>query len=455
MEKTTNRRHPHHDIALAAASAYGDWIPPKGYETIARFEDGKTGFKGVVLENRKDGSRIYSIAGTEDMKDAKADWVRGANQFKSGPARKMVLEAAKAARLGLRVTFTGHSLGGGLAEAMAHESEKALERWRKSEEFQREPAKISSVSWNGIGGKSMLEKAGESYDEKAARKVNSYAYKVDRDLVHGFGEHIGEERILPADALNAKASTVIAAGFAGTAEGIISHPIGAVLKVLDTGVLGRFGDEFPETVIPEKVPEEEPKRFEKSRPGGLNGLLRSIQEDARQSRERGQSKVPVVKKGVDLGKGAAVAPAPDQPPASRAAAPTKPADGLDRLQKLFGRPFEHLVQTAQGRVPVDDPAILHADEIDSLMASSAYRQSLHPQAEKTRATVGQWHEATYPGAAQHDDTGRMTRPPRRARPQSAPSWIRDHGPLSLQGPERDTLIGALIPGGRRKPRKRV
>ena len=197
-------------------------------------------------------------------------------------------------------------------------------------------------------------------------------------------------------------------------------------------------------------------------PGGLKSIDRAVEHGVRQSRERGQPKASPEKKapagfrdpatgdrsGVEIH-------APDQPPASRAAAPTRPVTGLDRLQKLFGRPFEHLVQTAQGRVPVDDPAILHADEIDSLMASSAYRQSLHPQAEKTRATVGQWYEATYPGAAQHDDTGRMTRPPRRARPQSAPSWIRDHGPLSFQGPERDTLIGALIPGSRRKPRKRV
>ena len=226
-------------------------------------------------------------------------------------------------------------------------------------------------------------------------------------------------------------------------KGFVSNPVGYVRDVAKASKtlgqsLGHLSDELdrnffgwleeidrsrasgakpPRKPVP---PLSEPEKT--TPPGGLKSIDRAVEHGARQS---------------------------------RAAAPTKPADGLDRLQKLFGRPFEHLVQTAQGRVPVDDPAILHADEIDSLMASSAYRQSLHPQAEKTRATVGQWHEATYPGAAQHDDTGRMTRPPRRARPQSAPSWIRDHGPLSLQGPERDTLIGALIPGGRRKPRKRV
>ena len=76
--------------------------------------------------------------------------------------------------------------------------------------------------------------------------------------------------------------------------------------------------------------------------------------------------------------------APTAPVAAPARPPAKPETGLDRLQALFGRPFEHLVQTSRGRVPVDDPAVLHVDEIDALMAAPAYRQSLHPQAEKTR-----------------------------------------------------------------------
>ena len=151
--------------------------------------------------------------------------------------------------------------------------------------------------------------------------------------------------------------------------------------------------------------------------------------------------------------------APPSPKPNRTEAPpekrtqAKPATGLDRLQALFGRPFEHLVQTSRGRVPVDDPAVLHADEIDALMAAPAYRQSLHPQAEKTRATVGRWFEATYPGPAQYDATGRMIRAPRRERPAAAPSWIRDQGALSLEGVERSALTGAPIPGGGRRRRK--
>ena len=151
--------------------------------------------------------------------------------------------------------------------------------------------------------------------------------------------------------------------------------------------------------------------------------------------------------------------APPSPTPNRTEAPpekrtqAKPATGLDRLQALFGRPFEHLVQTSRGRVPVDDPAVLHVDEIDALMAAPAYRQSLHPQAEKTRATVGRWFEATYPGPAQYDATGRMIRAPRRERPAAAPSWIRDQGALSLEGAERSALTGAPIPSRRRrKPR---
>ncbi len=110
--------------------------------------------------------------------------------------------------------------------------------------------------------------------------------------------------------------------------------------------------------------------------------------------------------------------------------------GLDRLQDLFGRPFQHLVKTASGRVPVDDPAILHVDEIDALMTSSAYRQSVHPQYEKTQNSVKKWFEATYPGPVQYDATGRMIRQPRRDRPASAPSWIQGMDAMSLRGRKR-------------------
>ena len=54
---------------------------------------------------------------------------------------------------------------------------------------------------------------------------------------------------------------------------------------------------------------------------------------------------------------------------------------------------------------------------------------------------------------QYDDTGRMVRPPRRERPASAPSWVRDMDAMSLRGPERDILTGVPIPGGRRLRRK--
>ena len=127
------------------------------------------------------------------------------------------------------------------------------------------------------------------------------------------------------------------------------------------------------------------------------------------------------------------APEPAPPPARPR---NKPVTGLDRLQDLFGRPFQHLVKTASGRVPVDDPAILHVDEIDALMTSSAYRQSVHPQYEKTQNSVKKWFEATYPGPVQYDATGRMIRQPRRDRPASAPSWIQGMDSMSLRGRKR-------------------
>ena len=116
--------------------------------------------------------------------------------------------------------------------------------------------------------------------------------------------------------------------------------------------------------------------------------------DAAGAGPQGRGATPAPQKGAG--------PAAPTPPPARP--PDKPVTGLDRLQYLFGRPFQHLVKTASGRVPADDPAILHVDEIDALMTSSAYRQSLHPQFEKTQNTVRRWFEAAYPGPAQYDDT---------------------------------------------------
>ncbi|WP_406845496.1 DUF6443 domain-containing protein [Flavobacterium soyae] len=97
----------------------GGWKPSTAMSNL-NYRNEKTGFKSALYERTVDGKTeyTYATAGTEDGKD----WKNNATQLAGASEQySQSVGNAKALEKGLdgEITFTGHSLGGGLAEANA------------------------------------------------------------------------------------------------------------------------------------------------------------------------------------------------------------------------------------------------------------------------------------------------------------------------------------------------
>lgn len=139
------------DYALLAAGAYDDIrlreqkqspIPANWTELPEYAISGSgalasvigSGFSGKVYRNAT-GEIVISFAGTEfDLSVGGAiDWTGGNVPLAIGARSQQALDAAQLyervkADLGDNITFTGHSLGGGLASLMATRTCSALEK---------------------------------------------------------------------------------------------------------------------------------------------------------------------------------------------------------------------------------------------------------------------------------------------------------------------------------------
>ncbi|SHG48719.1 RHS repeat-associated core domain-containing protein, partial [Flavobacterium defluvii] len=97
----------------------GGWKPSNAMSNL-NYNNEKTGFKSALYERTVDGKTeyTYATAGTEDGKD----WKNNGTQLAGASEQyNQSVGNAKALEKGLdgEITFTGHSLGGGLAEANA------------------------------------------------------------------------------------------------------------------------------------------------------------------------------------------------------------------------------------------------------------------------------------------------------------------------------------------------
>lgn len=117
------------EAAAMAAHVYGDkkddiliggWKVSKrdfGKDVVLEHKD--SGFKSQIYERTVDGNTeyVYATAGTEDGKDWKTNVLQvvGASQQHSLSAKNAKEIASQLENTGEELTFTGHSLGGGLA----------------------------------------------------------------------------------------------------------------------------------------------------------------------------------------------------------------------------------------------------------------------------------------------------------------------------------------------------
>ncbi|MFP5386111.1 MAG: lipase family protein [Bacteriovoracia bacterium] len=203
--------------------------PPEGYKVSKYYGHNpescyQTGFKGALFTSVDGKHVVFSITGTEgsdtysngkkretyisqksalgglfgggskptvvSAKDKdKEDWfpVTGSKQFSTSCAREMIRDAIDIAKKeGKKITFTGHSLGGAVAQGMAYRVQQSL----LGEEKEFPP--VEAVTFMGVGGRGLVKPV----DEKVASSVDSISYVSLGDIVSGFGVHMGEIREL-------------------------------------------------------------------------------------------------------------------------------------------------------------------------------------------------------------------------------------------------------------------
>jgi len=174
--------------------------PPEGYTPERIWNDETTGFKAVLyLAANGDGTfrSIVAFTGTEDGQDAIADLTLGWNQWDEN--RDSIF--SELARIDLtELIFTGHSLGGALAQYAAYEY--------LTDKYATPVANFSLVTFNALGGLTGLEANVTDYDPGALPLFDSAHFVVDGDFVSRLGDgHLGGdvyllERVATGDYFN-------------------------------------------------------------------------------------------------------------------------------------------------------------------------------------------------------------------------------------------------------------
>jgi hypothetical protein len=166
---------------------------PEGYQFYSFFSEPEAGMKYMLLKPIDDDSNkpyVLSIAGTQSLLDWIADLDLGRAQLlKLNRLLKMFTTCqfldSKGVPLAARgLIVTGHSLGGGLAQAIAYRIQKA--RLDKN----LTAMQIDLITFNGFGGRTLIEKD-EKYNEDVERLIRARNYFVDGDLVSRIGVHVG------------------------------------------------------------------------------------------------------------------------------------------------------------------------------------------------------------------------------------------------------------------------
>lgn len=166
---------------------------PKGYQFYSYFSEPEAGMKYMLLKPTDDDINkpyILAIAGTQSLLDWIVDVELG---------RAQLLKLSRLVRLfstcqyldshgqplashGLIVT--GHSLGAGLAQAVAYTIQKSRI------DSSLTAMSVDLVTFNGFGGRSLIEKD-EVFDERIPQLLRARNYWVEGDLVSRIGVHIG------------------------------------------------------------------------------------------------------------------------------------------------------------------------------------------------------------------------------------------------------------------------
>lgn len=166
---------------------------PDGYELYFFFADPDAGLKYMVLQPLNDGRPwILGVAGTQTTLDWIQDLDLGRKQIERiGRIRALFttcqyLDPAGRPLASHAWIFAGHSLGGGIAQAIAYDVQKARVGAGLN------PLSLRLVTFNGFGARSLFP----DYDERLARTMRIANFFVQGDEVSRIGEHIGPTYVL-------------------------------------------------------------------------------------------------------------------------------------------------------------------------------------------------------------------------------------------------------------------
>jgi hypothetical protein len=168
----------------------------------------KSGFKAIQLKPKFSWKkyRVFAIAGTEfnnqsfenssltnnvksRFRDVVSDINFGKPQLECDEAKEFIKDAEEIVALNHLskedVVITGHSLGGGLSQAVGYLLQKKINETASK-------SSVHVISWNGFGAKETLELLlGKStFDSSTAKQVHGVAYYNKNDLVSRIGTHI-------------------------------------------------------------------------------------------------------------------------------------------------------------------------------------------------------------------------------------------------------------------------
>lgn len=167
-------------------------IAVDGFAVVESIDIGATGLKVVIYESvNASGTKdfIIAFAGTENLQDAAADINLGLSQWSEDVRNRITSFVRDNAAYG-RIHFTGHSLGGALAQYAAYDAKVAS----RNEAFDLD---LSLTTFNALGGEAGLQqRLGDAYDpsilDAEAANGDVAHYFVDGDLISRLGDgHLG------------------------------------------------------------------------------------------------------------------------------------------------------------------------------------------------------------------------------------------------------------------------
>jgi hypothetical protein len=172
-------------------------IQSRGSQIPNPYINAESGLKFMIMAPKAGGTGpwILAIAGTQTV----ADWLMDLDLGRLQLQRMALLfelfttcNQTGADNLAIPAhdfIITGHSLGGGLAQAFAYQMQVARR------EANLMPLRMELVTFNGFGAQPLVRKFG-AYDSAIVQSLNAVNYYVHGDVVSRIGEHIGETRQL-------------------------------------------------------------------------------------------------------------------------------------------------------------------------------------------------------------------------------------------------------------------